>query len=461
MKYFDTVDTKENLSQYKYSTRQSSIIRANETNDIRINGVNIVVDMPAVGDVLCITRKMENGKLLGPDSQEIVWMRGSTIEAASFPGDLYEAVGVVYKVQGRHVWVIYREAPELRFANVTIFKVYSIFSGSSATITITNLKINCNGTTIFEHKGDLEFNNIRKCGEWLNTNFNSLETNKYFNITDSDANEFTIICKPYCNCSIPGLTHGVQYDLIGTGKNNDNIGCDYDDSAGYVRKDKTYNYFVGANYDAFYEYTTLYGNGGVFSSNIPVNKTTFENNPDCEAYRNRYGTYSEYIKSFMPAWPVNTGLFSEVSDGRVYTHKLAIPKYYDPEFKTQMQLYPAAVYANNISVNKTELLTNNWYIPAAIDLYDIYTAGNVIKETCSRINFPVKPLDGKHWSITGSKSVQSSDTIYIYNNVAIGNVKAIGAAFLENVVSPAVFNIKKQPNYVESHPTMCITDFDF
>ena len=69
---------------------QSTVLHTTESNDVNINGVNVITATPTKGDVLCITRKMSNGLLLGPDKQDIVWVKGMTINFAEFPDDMFK-----------------------------------------------------------------------------------------------------------------------------------------------------------------------------------------------------------------------------------------------------------------------------------------------------------------------------------------------------------------------------------
>lgn len=49
------VNTEEDAQNFPYFGNQSTILFTNETKDIDLNGVNVFVDRPKKGDVMCVT----------------------------------------------------------------------------------------------------------------------------------------------------------------------------------------------------------------------------------------------------------------------------------------------------------------------------------------------------------------------------------------------------------------------
>ena len=66
------VNTTVEEQSFKFLTNQSSILHTVDTNKITINGVNVIVDKPKRGDVMCITHYKEGGVLLDADKQKVV-----------------------------------------------------------------------------------------------------------------------------------------------------------------------------------------------------------------------------------------------------------------------------------------------------------------------------------------------------------------------------------------------------
>ena len=66
---------------FKFLKNQSSILRTADANDVTINGVNVIVDKPKRGDVLCVK-----------DGQ-VVWIDGLSINPDQLSSEI-EPVGI-------------------------------------------------------------------------------------------------------------------------------------------------------------------------------------------------------------------------------------------------------------------------------------------------------------------------------------------------------------------------------
>ena len=73
------VNTTVEEQSFKFLTNQSSILHTVDTNKITVNGVNVIVDKPKRGDVMCITHYKEGGILLDASKQKVVWIDGLSI----------------------------------------------------------------------------------------------------------------------------------------------------------------------------------------------------------------------------------------------------------------------------------------------------------------------------------------------------------------------------------------------
>ena len=464
MKYFDTVDTKEALDNYSYSTRQSTIVRAKDTNDVKINGVNMTVDIPAPGDLLCITKYMDGDTLKGPDEQKIVWMKGSTINAATFPTDIYEAVAVVYKVQGRHAWVIYKDAPEYKFADVTRYAADNIPAAGNISLTGT---VRTASQMITLDFGNVYVDKMNLVGTYTNIHnaLTGVADNIYFSVqyysTTSDPRIY-INCKDDSNtkCTLSGLGEltNVTCEMI-----NDNPGFNI------LCNNDSFGDIAGANYDAYYELANSHGNNPTSTvkpmeyTEYPVTLTAFEKNTNCSLLRDKYSTYDNYIKSRLMKWPCNYGNQYIYRDGRSITKSLTNIYYLDPATQTNSSIFLAAIYANKLSVNQSVLTEGNWYIPSAGDLFEIYsTYDDDIKTVYNKLvnlNFNSDPAAENSSAIKPNRTVYWTSTGNYNNSVSVGNFTTICYGN-NSVISPSPW-LRGSNNYLYSNNTMCITDFDF
>ena len=110
------VNTTSEEKSFNFLTNQSSILHTADTNNITVNGVNVIVDKPKKGDVMCVTRYTdESGTLLPADSQKVIWIDGLSINPAQLSQKL-EPVCICLVVKGNKAMVRYREEKSFRWS---------------------------------------------------------------------------------------------------------------------------------------------------------------------------------------------------------------------------------------------------------------------------------------------------------------------------------------------------------
>lgn len=110
----------------------------------------------------------------------------------------------------------------------------------------------------------------------------------------------------------------------------------------------------------------------VNSANDIVSKTQFEENQYCADLRDAYGTFENYIESVMLAWPSDEGNQVYMNGtGKEYTELLAARKHKNLS-GTETATYPAATYSNGIGYEAEGLEEGNWYMPDAIEFFEIF-----------------------------------------------------------------------------------------
>ena len=137
------VNTTVEEQSFKFLTNQSSILHTVETNNITVNGVNVIVEKPKRGDVMCITHYERDGVLLDADKQKVVWIDGLSINPKQLSQE-YEPVGICLVVKGNKVIVRYREEKSLYWADTQRFELpnSSIMNdGAEHTLKITLNKV--------------------------------------------------------------------------------------------------------------------------------------------------------------------------------------------------------------------------------------------------------------------------------------------------------------------------------
>ena len=55
------VNTTSEAKDFKFQKNKSTILNISSTNRFVFNGVNVVVEKPKVGDIMCVTRYKDEG----------------------------------------------------------------------------------------------------------------------------------------------------------------------------------------------------------------------------------------------------------------------------------------------------------------------------------------------------------------------------------------------------------------
>lgn len=161
----------------------------------------------------------------------------------------------------------------------------------------------------------------------------------------------------------------------------------------------------------------------VNSANDIVSKTQFEENQYCADLRDAYGTFENYIESVMLAWPSDEGNQVYMNGtGKEYTELLAARKYKNLS-GTETATYPAATYSNGIGYEAEGLEEGNWYMPDAIEFFEIFNDMKV--DGTDIVNATQKRATGSAFSLSVGRWLPArasySYAWYIYYNGASAN----------------------------------------
>ena len=90
---------------FTFLSNQSSILHTTDTNNITVNGVNVIVDKPKRGDIMCVRK----------DNGQVVWIDGLSINPAQLSSE-FDTVGICLNVDGNKAMVRYKTEKECRWA---------------------------------------------------------------------------------------------------------------------------------------------------------------------------------------------------------------------------------------------------------------------------------------------------------------------------------------------------------
>ena len=389
------VNTTVEEQSFKFLTNQSSILHTVDTNKITVNGVNVIVDKPKRGDVMCITHYKEGGILLDADKQKVVWIDGLSINPKQLSQD-YEPVGICLVVKGNKAIVRYREEKGIRWSAGERWELpnSSIMNdGAEHTLKITLNGVE-NPTSLVLTSADTASRKafVNKLNAWflandknysaelveLNTDLPAVDTT---DDKDGDSYRNRVIVNArftesnWNTINIEGIGAGTR----AIGKHIKALNWYY------INNGFTRNYTGGCCKAKYYDY--IQGNqtaptgpmtsinvvpGGIWSGTGPVRKVDFESDSNCQILRDNFANYDEYLDSLMAKYPCGAGgTITEFPCGKENTYKLADCTFLDNAKGEQSPLYLAANWAASISLNAPKLGKGNWWLPSSAEITEI------------------------------------------------------------------------------------------
>ena len=403
------VNTTVEEQSFKFLTNQSSILHTVDTNKITVNGVNVIVDKPKRGDVMCITHYKEGGILLDASKQKVVWIDGLSINPKQLSQE-YEPVGICLVVKGNKAIVRYREERSLRWSNAKRLKlpiIPQMNDGHSHSYAIVLDGKWLSQALVLTSADAASYSGfVDALNKWFKTNIGQPKDKA---ITKPNLNNIA-----YCSAELlsnpedplgyeiivnvnPNTRGEFQFNRIELALESSIVS-----SSKYVPLGSKIRYsdfyYNGCNFSKtweggccrawYYQYIRAFqGTPGVEMTSInyfvekslavntlPVKKVDFTDNPYCKLLRDTFASYDEYLNSMMVKYPCSAGgAITESPCGKENTYKLADYTFLDNTtvISGQSPLYPAANWAASISLNAPKLGKGNWWLPSAAEITEI------------------------------------------------------------------------------------------
>ena len=457
------VNTPEEEQQFKFLTNQSSILRTVDTNNITVNGGNVIVDKPKRGDIMCLAN----------DKNKIVWIDGLSINLKQLP-ETYEAIGICLSVKGNKAMVRYREERDMRWlaADYWVLSQNDINLGREQTLRFTidgqqnhnRLKLTLADTQSLDRF-------VLKIDEWFKTNnanysaileknpqdpeFNYLVVYGCFN-ENNWKRDFGIYVvesgnMPFRHLGIPDSPLKSPLKCIkGYYLNNDFF---IKDTGGCCRA-KFYDYINKNQVAPTGPMNSIASvpdpNAPAPLSQMPATKEDFEHNSNCKFLRDHFANYDEYLESWMVKFPCGAGgTITEFPCGKENTYILSgyTINNHPTHYPAKIPLYPAANWAASISFKHPKLSKGNWWLPSSAEITEIMRdityntsfwdskpdiINRVLKKLTSIPNSGWSMLDtnNKRWT-----SSQLSNEVAYYSNPVSG-IMSGSPLYREWTVSP-------------------------
>ena len=388
------VNTPEEEQQFKFLSNQSSILRTVDANNITVNGVNVIVDKPKRGDIMCLAN----------DKNKIVWIDGLSINLKQLPA-AYEAIGICLSVKGNKAMVRYREERDMRWLAADYWELQSDISyGVPQTL---YFKIdghqNANNPLVLS---EVQTQSPEKFVESLNEWFKKyakiysaqLALNEwqqkrivvYGRFTENNwRGDFGISVSG--SAAVQGTLHFVHFPyttfksplkcIKGYYLNSD---MNAENTGGCCRA-KFYDYINDNQVAPTGPMNAIHSvpnpNAPLPLSQMPAKKADFDSNDNCKFLRDHFADYDEYLESWMIKFPCGRGgTITEFPCGKENTYILN--KYIFPD-NTLTQgfpglpgalrdsyLYPAANWAASISLAHPQLYNMGviWWLPSSDEM---------------------------------------------------------------------------------------------
>lgn len=343
---------------------ESRVAQIEQTNEVKVDGVNVVVPIPGDGDAVFMDA---NGKEK--------FVRWNTINR-SLLDPSWTHVGYAFGLKGRNYKVLDKAFPTTTYKWLNCWQ-YAITAISAATIKFW-----------LHMKGDY--------AAWVGIEVTlSDDTDGYINSTS--VAEITAALEAAGNTGNVGYAnHGywayldgeqiiVQCDFCAdyrqyqcSDSTHALVGCtmalcvwgDMPASSSLVRKNGCATYWGGMNFEKFYAYYAASGKTPTANVGIravdPVNKTSFETSQYCADLRSTYGDYRSYLLQNMVMWPQpDRGLFALIDADemtRRYANETFTKKDGSDDYK-----FPALHSAVSVGYGSGKFAQGRWHLSDVTD----------------------------------------------------------------------------------------------
>lgn len=458
---FNVVQTQQEADKFTYKKNQSTVLYTIDTKNISIHGCNVITKTPTAGDVLCVTQRYKQNSdssgwtLLPPQSQDIVWVKGNTVNMDVWPtetiGDIkirsIEPVGICYKVRDRKAYVLYgkevEDPDDIALAKAYRFKAINIKVPS--TTAKVHIKVNNTFDQTFSVPGAT---NLRQfCINMQNAlaniggdvscqligphEYDPLDTNGFYTGNDG------IMVLNIKQWNHPSVTMSIN----GTDINVDGCTC-YDVYTDITNISNVSEIFYknngshggdASNFDLYYEYVRISGRNlsarpsSPIDTDVPINESTW-NTANAKIYRDAYGSYKKYVESCMMNlyWGLSGATLNK---GHKHTQMLAKARYIDPVSGEVKPLYLAPYLCNNVSINAIGLEAGRWWMPSIGELSELFS-GTMESNNIDMINSMLRkffgfneiyPYDSDYKYLSCTPSIVTNNDFISYSYCHGGN----------------------------------------
>lgn len=353
-------------------TSESRIAQIAENNEVKVDGVNVVVPIPGDGDAVFI------------DASGIErFIRFNTINKNLIDAS-WTHVGYAFGLRGRRYRVLDKNFPTATYQwlgcwqfaitaiSATTIKFWLKMKGDYATfipieVTLTSAEINA--TSAAEINAALDAaGNTGNIGYANHGYWAYLDDDKIIVQCDFDGDYRQYQCSDSTHALV-GCTMALS------------VWGDMPASASILRKNGVVVYNAGLNFAKLYSYYSVSGvtptaNVDVRSSDI-VNKISFETSEYCAALRAAYGNYRAYIDQVMLMRPQPNYGAKALIDAQEMTRRYANETFTKKDGSDGWK-FPALHSAANVGYGSGKFAAGKWHLSDAFDEGEEYLKDEVL-----------------------------------------------------------------------------------
>lgn len=347
-------------------TDESRVALIEDINAVKIDGVNVLTDMPEDGDIVFY------------DTDDSIFYVKRTTVNKNLINASWTHAGYAFSNNGRQVKVLDKAFPSTTYQWLACWQ-YAITAISSTSITIklsmkgdyanyveipvTLTSAAINATTVSEINTALEAaGNTGNVG-YANHGYWAFLADANGNKVDSDGTQIIIQCDfdgNYQQYNVAGTGCTIALSVWGDMPANSNLyrSTNTSSSSGIMNLAKGMAYYSASG-------STPTANVAVGATSI-VNLTSFNTSSYCADLRTFYGTYENYIKANKVMWPhPDYGVFS-LMDAKEMTRRYANAKFYKKNGDEAWK-FPALHYGATVGYGTGKFAVGNWWLSDVTD----------------------------------------------------------------------------------------------
>lgn len=372
-------------------TTESGVDLIESSNEVIVDGANVIVSNPKVGDILVLD-----------ESNKKRYIALDTYKAAVFPA-AWTIVGVVAHRQGNKIIVVHKQNASKKWSEV--FRWY--LAGS----TMTDGK---------SHTQNFTFNSVSVSVTWSASTLSAFATALNGAISgqdfgghslrayyDDDEDKVFLIWDTYNTWKEPTMS-GISFNRY--------IGTEIEAVSNIYGLNGVGSEYKGINF-ARYKAAVKNSSSSIFNPTTPITSlgtyplsyASYSSNIGAYA-RNIYGegedAYDAYLADYMVRYPSQRGALKEsLRAGKTNTYSL-VGKMYVASDGTEKSLYPAAEYCAAVGYNADGLAVGSWYLPSMYEIIAIwskltYGLSGVTRATADAVNRSLNAIGGSAVSCAG------------------------------------------------------------